>query len=183
MKGIFVLFEALDILKSEGVNINVDLYGPYQLDKNERLLFDSYLSKNSNVNYRGTINPLSVVQTLSTYYALLFPTLHLTEGVPGVLVESLIAGTPVVSSSFPQHANILKPGYDSLIFELGNAKDLADKIQMFISFKNAKFFFEEALKNGKKYLYSYNRQFFLECVTGANDWERKNKWTKTLRYL
>ena len=175
MKGVFILFEALDILKKKGISINVDLYGPYQLSNSDKQLFDSYLSKNANVKYKGTINPLDVVHTLSSYCAFLFPTLYLTEGVPGVLVESLIAGTPIISSSFPQYANILVSGCDSLIFELGNANDLASKIQMFAASENATFFSDNALNNGKKYLYSYNRHFFLECVTGKIGAERKEK--------
>ena len=44
-----------------------------------------------------------MVQTLANYDLSVFPTRFIGEGTPGVIVESLLAGTPVLTSNFPSY--------------------------------------------------------------------------------
>ena len=46
------------------------------------------------------------------------------EGAPGFIIESLIAGVPIITSSFSQVNDLINDEVEGLIFELGNTDSL-----------------------------------------------------------
>jgi glycosyltransferase involved in cell wall biosynthesis len=59
--------------------------------------------------------------------ALVFPSIWY-EGFPMTIVESFSLGTPVVTSNIGSQAEIVKDGYNGIHFQMGNMKDLHNKI-------------------------------------------------------
>jgi len=92
------LYFALKVLQAIDLNIDFDVYGPIE-DKSywvdcERLI--GQLPKNINVEYKGLLENNLVIETLSKYDFLFFPTKG--ENYGHVIRESLSAGTPVIIS-------------------------------------------------------------------------------------
>ena len=167
IKGIFDLLDALEICKSK---VSLDIYGPLQLNKKELNDFNNRLRTSKDVFYKGCIDQNSIIETISKYKIFVFPTKYLNEGAPGVLAESLIAGTPIISSRFPQSSDLLLEGYDSLIYEFGSVASLSDTIDYIFKDNNKLIdITKNAKKSGTKFLYSWNRDNFLEIISGCKD--------------
>lgn len=101
-KGITDAINAVVALH-EQYGVTLDIYGPVGEEYKEK--FDSLLAGHSGVvAYKGTANPTQNIQLLSGYYALLFPTLYKTEGLPGTILDAFFAGLPIVASEWNQYA-------------------------------------------------------------------------------
>ena len=169
-KGIFDLIDAINCLDKKGYTIQLDIYGQLIMSKKEKETF--YNSLSNSIRYFGKIAFDGVVDTLRNYDLFVFPTRFMFEGVPGVVVEALLSGTPILTSNFPQASFILNENYDSLFFDMGNSKDLEKKL---IYIYNNKSFLEKlksgAAKTGDTYRYNNVRSLFLEYVCGLDSKE------------
>lgn len=96
---------------------------------------------------------------LKSYFFLLFPTKCPGEGIPGTIIDAYAAGLPVVSSLYPNFAEIIDEGVTGLGYEFDNVdafEKLLDKIacnpQIIINLKRncvrkAKMFLPEEVLN------------------------------------
>lgn len=93
----------------------LDIYG--QVDENETEWFEN-LKKTfpEYVRYGGLVPFDKSVEVLRDYFALLFPTLFYTEGIPGTIIDAFAAGLPIISSKWLNYDDILDDsvciGYD-----------------------------------------------------------------------
>ena len=85
---------------------SLDIYG--QVDVNENEWFDK-LKKSfpDYIKYGGIVPFNKSVEVLKDYFALLFPTLYYTEGIPGTIIDAFAAGLPVISAKWMNYADIL----------------------------------------------------------------------------
>jgi glycosyltransferase involved in cell wall biosynthesis len=98
-KGVSYLLEAGEKAIAEGLDITIDFYGP--VDESYELFFMDRINQSAGrFNYRGLINPSEVQTFLTKYHCLALPTYHHGEGLPGILVEAGMAGTPIIISRF-----------------------------------------------------------------------------------
>lgn len=165
-KGVFDLLDVVNEINSTN-NIYLDIYGKKVLNHEEDARFNSLL--NNKVRYCGTVNFEDVIQTLSKYDLFVFPTRFVGEGTPGVIAESLIAGTPVLTSNFPQANRILNNDVDSLFYKMFDKDDLKNKIFFLLNNKNKLNALKEGAKfSGSSYLYEKERQRFLKYVCGID---------------
>ncbi len=106
---------------------NLDIYGP--VDGAQSEWFEN-LEKNfpDYIKYQGIVPYDKSVEVLKNYYALLFPTLFYTEGVPGTIIDAYAAGVPVISSRWASFDDIVEEGKTGFGYEFGNCNDLIDKI-------------------------------------------------------
>lgn len=164
-KGIFDLINSVKKINESRPRISLDIYGEVLLSKDEQKLFYSLLD--SNICYSGVIDNENVISIINTYDLFVFPTRFLCEGTPGVIAESLIAGTPILASEFPQVKYLLKDGYDSIFFNMFSQEDLYNKLIYCLN--NEELIYKmktNARKSGEKYLYNYERKKFLKYVCG-----------------
>jgi glycosyltransferase involved in cell wall biosynthesis len=117
-KGIVDLLEVFSRLAREHYSFLLDIYGYIQMDKSS---FEKLVNI-PGVHYKGmaTISP---VLLLASYDCMVFPTKHF-EGMPGTLVESLFAGTPVVSSKFTFAQDIIKNGETGFLYDFDDIEGL-----------------------------------------------------------
>lgn len=166
VKGILDLLDVVKQLNKEGVDVYLDIYGNKYLTEEENNTFNSCID-NKFINYKGILKPEYVCETISEYDLFAFPTKYYGEGTPGVVVESLIAGTPVLTSDFPQVKYLLKDGFDSIFYKMLDKEALKDKL---IYLANSKDALEKikinARSSGEKYTYDYERDLFLKYVCG-----------------
>lgn len=167
-KGVFELLDVIkDIKEKRGLEASLDIFGTLYLSDEEKKRFDSCL--NEQIKYCGELDPTKTIDTLKQYDLLCFPTKCEGEGTPGCIVESFIAGTPVLSSSFTQADELLKSDFDSLIYEFGNKKDMEEKLASFLNKEvDYKSLRKGALKSGEKFTYRYNRDNFLKLIIGED---------------
>ena len=164
-KGIFDLIDVVNLVNGLKNNrVLLDIYGTKYFDKSENTTFENLLSER--IKYKGEIKPENVIATLREYDLLCFPTLCEGEGTPGCVIESLISGTPVLSSSFTQSQELLKNGFDSYIYQFGDTNDLKNKLIEYIDNKEKMKMNKNAYESGKVFTYQFNRTLFLKIICG-----------------
>lgn len=168
-KGIFDILNVIEDVSNNGNKVELNIYGKKLLNQQQSELFDSYLC-NQYIHYYGSISNNFVGEVLSNNDIFVFPTHFVGEGTPGVIVESLIAGVPVLTSNFPQAYCLLEDGKDSIFYKMFDNEDLKEKIMYII--KNKDYLAElrsNAKLSGKKYLYKHERKAFLKYVCGVQE--------------
>lgn len=143
---------------------SLDIYG--QVDVNETEWFEN-LKKTfpEYVRYGGLVPFDKSVEVLKDYFALLFPTLFYTEGIPGTIIDAFAAGVPIISSKWLNYNDILDDstclGYDfgdnNCLKEILLDEKLSEKI---LSFK------ENCLKKAQDYLPSKVVGGFIRNIEG-----------------
>lgn len=84
----------------------LDIYG--QVDAGETEWFDNLQKAFPEyVKYGGLVPFDKSVEVLKDYFALLFPTLFYTEGIPGTIIDAYAAGLPIISSKWLNFDDIL----------------------------------------------------------------------------
>ncbi len=101
----------------------LDIYGPVDSSQTEwfEQLKESFPEY---VNYLGCVPFDESVSVLKDYFALLFPTLFYTEGVPGTIVDAYAAGVPVISARWESFSDIVDEGRSGIGYEFENNDDL-----------------------------------------------------------
>jgi glycosyltransferase involved in cell wall biosynthesis len=96
-KGPLVLLQAMQYLQDLGnTNIFCDFYGP--IHHNTRKEFLHRLHKIRNAKYCGCDGDGSGSRLIAKYHCLVLPTFFECEGHPGVIIEAMHAGIPVIST-------------------------------------------------------------------------------------
>lgn len=112
-KGVdYILSEFEDV-----AGITVDFYG--HIDSGIKDRFDSFISTHSNATYKGVFDAAKndVYAELSKYDVLLLPTKWKGEGVPGILVESKMAGITAIVSNMNYNAEIVLDSVEGIVLE------------------------------------------------------------------
>jgi glycosyltransferase involved in cell wall biosynthesis len=129
-KGIFVLLESLRRLQAAGESIACDIFGPVYNEVAHR--FQQELSTVPNARYLGVVHPEAVVETLQQYDALVFPSYFNGEGHPGILIEAMVAGIPVIATRFRSIPEIVQHGFNGLLVAPRDPDDLASAIRRLV---------------------------------------------------
>lgn len=102
---------------------SLDIYGP--IDSSQTQWFEELKSNfPDRVQYLGCVPFDESVSVLKNYFALMFPTLFYTEGVPGTIVDAYAAGVPVISSRWESFSDIVDECKSGIGYEFGNTEDL-----------------------------------------------------------
>jgi glycosyltransferase involved in cell wall biosynthesis len=91
-KGVDEILKASNLLSDE---YTIDLYGPLH-NTYTHSYFDGYRA-----NYKGSLKPDQVLSILEQYDVLLLPTYYPGEGYPGIIIEALSSGKPVIVTDLP----------------------------------------------------------------------------------
>ena len=126
-KGIFEAIEAIKLLNKEGFKCSLDIYGPLENNfKNEFLL---KINNIENIKYHGILKPGEIITTLNKYDALLFPTYYKGEGFPGSILESFMAGVPVIASNWKYNSQIVEENKTGLICKVHSVNSIIECIK------------------------------------------------------
>jgi glycosyltransferase involved in cell wall biosynthesis len=126
-KGVFVLLESLKkVNQRDTCSVDCDFFGPvYDSDKHR---FHEEIARTKNATYGGVLQPDAVVSTLRGYDALVFPSFYSGEGHPGVLIEAMMAGIPVIASDFRSIPELVEHHVNGLLTRPGDVDALTDAI-------------------------------------------------------
>lgn len=160
-KGIFLLMEAVSKID----DVILDIYGEKQLTEDEQLSFDSMINSNDRINYNGICDFDKCIYLLKEYDLFCLPTKYVGEGTSGAFIESLIAGTPTLLSSYSQAKELVKDGKNGFLFEINSLNDLINKITI-IKNSDISSISAESQKLAKRYVFEYNKDDFLKSILG-----------------
>ncbi|WP_313513813.1 glycosyltransferase family 4 protein [Sphingobacterium sp.] len=155
LKGYDVVFKLAREIKNQfNEDVLIDFYGP--IFEGDRSDFLNKISKYDNTNYLGELNPQDIIQVISNYYLLLFPTKYYTEGLPGVIVDSFFGGLPVVASGWQYANEFIEDGVTGYISEWNNDQDFINKVVYLIKNEEARDEFQTNIRQKEnKYTYDY----------------------------
>ena len=124
-KGLDTLVKIADALVLKGYSGKVvfDFYGQKRDD-----YYDTCLSGNKMFNYKGVLQPEEVLGTLRKYDVLIFPTHYEGEGCPGILVEALSVGLPIIASNWKYNDEFVENGVNGFLCDTFDAEAYADSI-------------------------------------------------------
>ena len=96
--------------------VSLDIYG--QVWDESKAWFEALQSRfPAYVRYCGAVDADKSVETLSGYFALLFPTHFYTEGIPGTIIDAYAAGIPVISAKWESYADVVDEGVTGVGYE------------------------------------------------------------------
>lgn len=126
-KGLEDAIDAVQAInkKYDHMAYHLDVYGPVQRGQEE--WFEQLKNKFGDcVEYKGFVEPEESVETLQSYFGMIFPTHYKTEGVPGTIIDAYAAGVPVVTARWDNCKDVLDEGATGLGYELGNVYELTE---------------------------------------------------------
>lgn len=148
----------------------------YDLQLDDKVCMDFYGQKKDNYydanlanvemfTYKGVLQPNEVISTLQKYDALIFPTHYEGEGCPGILVEALSAGLPIIASDWKFNSEFVQDGVNGFLCDTFDAEayvkailSLADPVlrrqmRKHAYLKSGKFAVTTAKEKVKSYLF------------------------------
>jgi len=141
-KGIPELILTAELLPDD---YQLDVYGPL-----DPYYYKYNPFKGTKVHYRGIVHPDQVITKLLKYDILLMPTYIPREGYPGIIIESLSAGIPVITTDCCVMSEMITDGYNGFLVPIRDAKALTNAILRFNE-NNYKKYRQNALNSFKKF--------------------------------
>lgn len=134
-KGPDVAARVVDRINAErsdaAVKVILDIFGPIQPGHED--WFTGVMQRAGGaVRYLGVLAPEKIPETLAGYDAMVFPTRYSGEGFPGVVLDAMISGIPVVASNWQDNGEIVEDGVTGLLFETGDEQALESRIRWLI---------------------------------------------------
>ncbi len=122
VKGLESLIEAISMVD---VDVACTLIGDGPMRTEiEKLIQTKKLEHK--IKLLGSLSHLEVMQMIRKSHALILPSFYETQGI--VLMEANVQGIPVLASNINGINEVVKHGFNGLLFEAGNSKDMAHKI-------------------------------------------------------
>lgn len=156
-KGVFDILECVDRLNAKSYNerFSVDFYGP--IADSTKKEYEKRMSKIPNVKYKGILNLRNEggYAILSSYQAMLFPTFHPSEGIPGAIVDAFIAGVPVITTDWRHNREVVADNKTGIIVPVHDTDRLSEVMEDIIC---GKISLDAMSKNAKKEAEKYNAE-------------------------
>lgn len=131
-KGVLLACDAINQINRKDVFL--DIYGKFE-NENIKKQIEEIERINPNIKYKGIVTGDDSIKTLSTYYFMLFPTFYKGEGTPHSIIESYMAGLPIIASNWAFNGELVESNKTGLLFELGS-NELTDCILRVIDNKD-----------------------------------------------
>lgn len=133
-KGLDWIFDLADYISEHNLQdkYSITFFGPETEEEKE--YFDNNVAKYDFAEYKGTLQPKEIHETLSKYDVMLLPTHFYTEGLPGSLVDAYISGIPVIVTEWKHSHEFVDDGKSGFIVPFENGKQ--QMIDRVISLEN-----------------------------------------------
>jgi glycosyltransferase involved in cell wall biosynthesis len=129
LKGPVYLLEALKTVSEMSTRpVRCDFFGPIHDDI--RVEFQDGLKATPCAHYCGVAEAGTGPDLIAQYDALVLPTYYDTEGHPGVFIEAMHAGVPVISTRVRTFPELITNGINGLLVPTQNSELLARAILM-----------------------------------------------------
>ena len=152
-KGVEHLMNVADTLPAD---YTVHLYGP--LIKEEYGNPDYFEGRKA--EYHGALKTEGVLNTLKEYDVLVLPSYWQTEGYPGILVEAMSLGMPIIATRIGGIPEMVENGVNGLLVEPHDEKGLREAILSF----NKEIYLAMAARSINYFTKHYNSDIINENV-------------------
>lgn len=144
-KGVEIIFDTINKLRFHKSDFNVTFFG--SISKKYKSKFFKNINLYDNVEYGGflNLNNLEGYKKLSSFNVMLFPTIWIGEGFPGVIIDAFISGLPVIASNWNLNSELIYHNQNGLLIKPNSTKELSDSIIYFI--RNKKKIREMAIRS------------------------------------
>lgn len=159
-KGVDDIFAAVSILEEEGYSgkFCIDFYGDVLPSYKEE--FAKKINSHNNISFCRTIqlHNWENYQILSRYHYMLFPTYWHGEGFPGAIIDSYIAGVPILASDWAYVPEFIEEGKSGRIYPAHNVEALASVMMEAI---DGKMDCAEMSRNCQRKAYEFDTKYVL----------------------
>lgn len=131
-KGLEVAVDAFN--KISDLNCLLYIYGDLNYDKRYSDVIKKKSGKNKKIIFKGTFAPEKIGKVFKDIDCLIMPSVW-AENSPLVVKNAILAKTPVLASDIPGVWDMIKNNHDGLLFKMGNAEDLTDKMKKILDEK------------------------------------------------
>lgn len=139
LKGVDIILTCAKRLNDLGYTdyYSIDFYGAFE-DNFYKQEILSCIASLKNIHFYGIINMRDnkSYDKLAEYTAMLFPTFWPGEGFPGVLIDALMAGLPVIASDWHFNPDIVEDGKTGIIIPNQNIDALYEAMKYVIENPN-----------------------------------------------
>ena len=128
-KGVEDAIEAVKLAnkKLSGKYVTLDMYGLVPEFYKERL--NELLQQNEGlVQYKGIIDYDKTVETLSSYFVMLFPTFYHGEGFPGNVIDAYNSALPIIATEWLYNSDVVLDNKTGLLVPIKNPEALCNAI-------------------------------------------------------
>ena len=132
LKGIDEYLKAAEMIRAERDDVRFFVAGFPETKEYEDIL-EKYSAAGS-IDYIGFVK--NIREWISLCHCTILPSLG-GEGVPNALLESASCSRALIASRIPGCTDVVDDGINGLLFEPGNAQDLARAIRQFLSLTDA----------------------------------------------
>lgn len=122
-KGIDEIIKASEMLSDQ---YTIDLYGPID----DRWYADDFFDDLS-VSYKGVLKPEQISGILQQYDVLLLPSYFEGEGYPGIVIEALAMGMPVIATIWKALPEVIQNKDNGLLVPIKDGAGLATAMAYF----------------------------------------------------
>ena len=127
-KGIDVLISAYKNLKKKHDNVLLKIIGK---------CFDptmlNIMSSEEGIIYKGELQSEDVQKEFCNAHVFVFPSYWRGEGYPGVLIEAMNMGLPIICTNWRYLTELVENGENGFLCKPNDIEDLQDKMQRFIN--------------------------------------------------
>ncbi len=157
-KGIYLLLEAVSLLKKKGKNFTLFIAGAYSDTMNERQLNDYLISLDikDRVKYLGVVKGQKKNEILSRSEIMVLPSYN--ECFPLVILEAYQSSMAVIASDKGAIKNIVNEGKNGFILDELSKEEIADKITLLL--ENKDLLKKMGERNYQEYLNKYSFEIF-----------------------
>ncbi|MGA2504245.1 MAG: glycosyltransferase family 4 protein [Anaerolineales bacterium] len=128
LKGPLILLDALKIVAKLGnEQVTCDFFGPIHDEIRDEFLEE--LKSTPTAHYCGVAEAGTGSQLIANYDALVLPSYYDTEGHPGVLIEAMHAGVPVIATQLRTFPELITNGINGFLVPAKDSHLLAEAIR------------------------------------------------------
>jgi len=129
-KGLEVAVEAVRAINAAAAEpkVGLTIYG--QVQAGEEAWFERVRNRfTPEIRFEGGLKPEEVNDRLIQHDVMVFPTWYPGEGFPGVLIDAMVAGIPVLASDWRDNAEFVREGETGWLCEVGSMESLRERIE------------------------------------------------------
>ena len=131
LKGVDLLINAFNLISEDFPEYSLKIVG---WCPQGREYFENLAKNNNKIELCDPVPHSDVIPLMAN--CSLYVLASRTDASPRVLREAMASKKPIIASDVDGVSTLIKDGYNGLMFEKENVKDLAEKIRMILSDKN-----------------------------------------------